>query len=204
MQFARKVSALVFPDLLQMGGQFSQCCGALTHLLVQLIALPLQGSLLAAASIQQRPGLPQVHVKRQQSRQRHQRNADAGQLKGPGDLCTSLCHLAVVGVNQPQALFADGVHLVHAHVCRQHKLPRLLVALLAHANAEFHLGQLARDATGQQVKFREIVWVWGVKPPQGLHCLGDVCCRAIVWLQVFPVPCQQIATLPRFRVEHLL
>ena len=204
VQLTGQVAAFVFPHLLQVGGQLGQGGRAVAHFLVQLVAFALQGFLFTLAGIQQGPGLPQIHVKRQQAGQRHQGDADTRQLQRLGDLGLGRAHLAVAGVDQLDDLAADGVHLVHAHVGGQHKLPGFFIALLAHAYAQVHLRQLARYAARQQCELRQLRRVGGVVPAQGVQGLVEVGGCRVVRFQVFGVPGQQIAALTGLGIQHLL
>ena len=80
VQLARQVAAFVLPDILQMGRQLGQGGRTLTHLRFKQVTFALQRSLLANAGRQQGLGLQQVHVEREQTRQRHDGHANTRKL----------------------------------------------------------------------------------------------------------------------------
>ena len=143
MQLARQVAALIFPHILQMGGQLGQCGRTLTHLRFKQVSLALQCGLLANAGGQQGLGLQQVHIERQQTRKRHDGHANAGKLKRFGDLALSHFHSDDARRAQFGRLFPDGGHLLLPDIGGQHELPCLVLAALAHPDTQVEFGQLA-------------------------------------------------------------
>jgi hypothetical protein len=106
--------------------------------------------------------------------------------------------------DEPRRLLADGVHLLLADVGEEDELPGVLVALLAHAHRQVHLGQLALDAASQLAQRRRLVAGIGVGAPQRLEVLPDFGDRAVVRLQVAGVAGEQESARSGLGIEHVL
>jgi hypothetical protein len=91
-----------------------------------------------------------------------------------------------------------------AHVGGQHELPGLLIAFLAHAHAEVHFGQLARDVPRHLAELGELLRVGREQLAQRVQVLVNVGQGGVVGLQVAPVARQQVAALAGLGVQHVL
>ena len=80
MQFARQVTAFVFPHILQVGCQLGQVGGTLLDLQIELVPLALQRMLFTFARLEQGLRLFEIHIKSQQAGKRHDGDTDAREL----------------------------------------------------------------------------------------------------------------------------
>ena len=60
-------------------------------------------------------------------------------------------------IDQRVGLLANRLHVLLAHVRMEDELPCILVALPAQAQAQFHLGQFARDFARQIRKLLQVI-----------------------------------------------
>ena len=204
MQLSRQMAALFFAHLLQVVGQLRQRGGAVPHQALQAVALALQHLLLAQVHRLHGLCLAQVHVKGQQADGGDGGNADARQHQRLLDLLTALLQALVAAGDELLRMLADRLHVFLAHIGVEDELPRVFVALAAQAQAQFHLGQLARYLPRQQRKLlhvcRRAHELHAQAVEIGLHGGHGL----VVGLQVGFIAREQIAALTGFCIQHAL
>jgi hypothetical protein len=108
------------------------------------------------------------------------------------------------GVDQAGGLGADRVHVLLAHVRHQHELPGVLVALLAHAHRQVHLGRLALHVATELGQRVVLVRAVGIGGAQRVQVVVDLRKGRVVRLQVARVAGEQVAALAGLGVQHVL
>ena len=203
MQRARQITPFFFTYILQMGGQLAQIDRPLFHQRSHLIPFPLQRGVLALAGVEQDPGLPQIHVKSQQTSQGQQGNANPRQLEGLLNLVFALGHPAGAAEAELDHLRTDDVHVLLAHIGRHHKLPGILLIRCTHAHRQVQFAEFARNLARHDVIFDELVRIRLEQLVQGIQGMVDFPGGGGVGLQITRLAREQVAALPGLCIHQM-
>ena len=204
VQLARQMPPLLFAHQLQVGRQFREGRRPLANLALQQVALLLQGPLLFFPGALEHRALAQVEVEGDQAGQCDCCDSDAREQQRTPHLHLTDLHPAGTGPDQFDGLLPDCIHVLLADIRHHHKLPGLLVALLAHAHRKFHFGELALDIPSQLGQGGEFVRVRRIEQPQVVQLRGRFRHCGAVGFQVARVGGQQEAAGTRLCVQHVL